>query len=1004
MNTLLNFTRIALCAGAFACAGQAAAASLALAKSFEGNVNFAGTQASLQSKTNGAKACDLAASAQAGISLPSEANVVSATLYWAGSGSIDPQVLLNGAVVTAPAERRYSSTIDGLSYFAAAEDVTELVRGKASFTFGGLSVSTGAAYCSNKPKDNAVLAGFSLVVVYSHRLEKYRTVNLYEGFQALRNTSVTVPMRDYKPRTTTGDSGRFGYIVWEGDKTGQQKGDWVSFAGQVLQYSPFAQKDNAFNSKSSANSDENSPGIDFDIFDLARLPASASEANAVFTTESDRVLLSSAIVALPSMPADLSIQKTASGDYKLGSEIKYTLAVSNLGTRADSQVKVVDVLPDTLSYVSAAGADWTCSVSGKAVSCSYNKALEPGASASVVLTAKIAAEGKISNTAEVSGTADGVPGNNRSTAAGDTGGGAVGKDPWVFTVGECAPDTAIKPSGEGCALFTGPLTAGESRAIFLTRSVDGVAKAVSTSASTSVLGHFALECNNPATTAGVKPRISNLSLPECVQNGTLTLDGSNALYASVTFEANKASRQITFQYNDVGLVSLRMVENGGKAAKAAFVVRPDSIKAAYTRASDGLANPGSSTLAGAGFAEAGEGFRVTVTAYGIGLADPLKSFGRETGETAPAAILAVNAAGGETEQKLLQQQGAWSHVATASGGTLVGSFSWNEAGAASLAPRLEGYLGIDRTLLGSRELVGRFYPAYFRTNTELGFECAKRMGCPQTGTNPVTRASFSSQDFGVLVRAFGRNGELQRFSGDLVPDIKLGAASAPGADTLLTGLRDPGQDKRLLEREVSYQLAVPYDATQDRGAKWTAPTAVYLRASVEDQRAMPGGPARIVITSDRDADSIEGGMMILNGRLLVVNTLGTPLMKTPVPLRAQYWTGQVWEHNGVVDEADPGKGAVQFSGCTRSLRLSATAPGGDCNRSIVTLASGASPDSVDLPAIADGKGVLVLGAVPNTASGNVDILVKGYEWLPSTFGRVTFGQFKSPVIYVREMY
>ena len=196
---------------------------------------------------------------------------------------------------------------------------------------------------------------------------------------------------------------------------------------------------------------------------------------------------------------------------------------------------------------------------------------------------------------------------------------------------------------------------------------------------------------------------------------------------------------------------------------------------------------------------------------------------------------------------------------------------------------------------------------------------------------------------------------------------------------------------------------MPYDATQARTAGWTGPTAVYLRASVEDQRAMAGGAARIVITSDRDADSIEGGMMILNGRLMVVNTLGTPLMKTPVPLRAQYWTGQAWESNGVVDDAAPGKGSVLFSGCTRSLRAGGV-DGGACDTGVVRLADTGATSGVDLPKIDDGKGVLWLGAVPASASGNVDIRIDGYQWLPSTLGRVTFGQFKSPVIYVREMY
>ena len=108
MKTLLNFIRIlargTLCAAVLAGASTstAGAAGLERVKSFEGNINFVGTQASLQSKTNGAKACDLVSSAQAGISLPSGATVLSATLYWAGSGAIDPEVLFNGAAVAAP--------------------------------------------------------------------------------------------------------------------------------------------------------------------------------------------------------------------------------------------------------------------------------------------------------------------------------------------------------------------------------------------------------------------------------------------------------------------------------------------------------------------------------------------------------------------------------------------------------------------------------------------------------------------------------------------------------------------------------------------------------------------------------------------------------------------------------------------------------------------------------------------------------------------------------------
>ena len=108
MNTLLQLPRLVL----FACvtaawAGPAAADPLALAKSFEGNINFVGTQASLQTKNGGAKACDLKSSAEASITLPADATVLAAILYWAGTGEVDPEVSLNTKTVTAPAERRY---------------------------------------------------------------------------------------------------------------------------------------------------------------------------------------------------------------------------------------------------------------------------------------------------------------------------------------------------------------------------------------------------------------------------------------------------------------------------------------------------------------------------------------------------------------------------------------------------------------------------------------------------------------------------------------------------------------------------------------------------------------------------------------------------------------------------------------------------------------------------------------------------------------------------------
>lgn len=999
MKTLLLLTRTALCAGlaAAAWAQPAAATSLALTRSFEGNINFAGTQASLQSKTGGAKACDLDGSAQAGITLPSGASIVSATLYWAGTGAIDGEVSLNGKAVSAAADRRYGSSIDGFTYFSAAADVTGLVQGKTSFSFAGLTVDTSDTYCSKKQKENSMVAGFALVVVYAHKDERYRTVNVYEGLQAVKNTSVTVKMPDYTPPADNQGAGRFGYIVWEGDRTGNQKGDEVRFAGQLLRAEPYIQKQNAFNSKSGANADENSIGIDFDTVDLAAPPAAPLDANAVFTTESDRVLLGTAIVALPSKPADLAVKKTQAGEFKLGGEITYTLAVTNLGARADGKVQVTDTLPAALTYVSAGGSDWTCAVAGQAVTCKYGKALAPGASASVQVKAKINAEGRIVNTAEVSGTGDGVPGNNSSTVEGDTGGGQpASKDRYVFTVGACQPNVVIKPSGEGCALFTGPVTAGSKPVIYVTVAENGIAKPLSTTAETSVNVRYSLECNNPAATAGTDASYAGVGLSTCVKHDTPVAAGAGAP-ATLKFAANEVSKRAEFHYPDVGLVTLRLRDDAGSIGKASFASVPLSLKTSFKRA-DGVPNPGTSALGQAGFAEAGEPFLAVVSAHGQDGIGPLKNFGRESGAFALAERLRIVAKEGELEQKLLVPQNAWSGAES-----VVQTFVWNEAGVANLGASLEGYLGVT-SLAPEHAVVGRFYPQYFRTETGEGFGCQKRMHCPAAAPHLIARAVFSRQPFETIVHAYGRNGPLQRFEAALVPPISLVPVSAPGQDGKALGSFVNGAAAAATERRVSFQLEVAYDAKAGtRG--WTPPTAVHVRATAPELRKTAAGAEAVEIRSLRDQGiaSAEGGIMVVNGRLMVGNVIGTPLAKTPVPLRAQYWSGAAWEQNSGIEETEPGKGSIEYSACRRSLRLNA-AMGDTCDLSVLRLEGTKSgSEEVTLPMLKEGKANLILAPV-GERSGNVDLFVNGQEYLPSTFGRITFGQFKSPVIYVREMY
>ena len=118
--------------------------------------------------------------------------------------------------------------------------------------------------------------------------------------------------------------------------------------------------------------------------------------------------------------ADLAVMKNGPASANAGTNISYTIAVTNNGTADASSVSLTDALPAGTTFVSFqqnSGPAFNCTT-GATINCSI-ASLTVGSSASFTLTAKIGsgATGSISNTANVSSTTpDNNSGNNSSTA------------------------------------------------------------------------------------------------------------------------------------------------------------------------------------------------------------------------------------------------------------------------------------------------------------------------------------------------------------------------------------------------------------------------------------------------------------------------------------------------------------------------------------------------------------------------------------------------------------
>lgn len=118
-------------------------------------------------------------------------------------------------------------------------------------------------------------------------------------------------------------------------------------------------------------------------------------------------------VTAPPDPVDLKLVQTASAaTVPVGGTVTYTLSVKNKGPGLASGVTLVDLLPDSASFVSVAASQGTCTV---AMVCNLGL-LQPGQSATVTMVAAATAAGALTSTAAVlANERDLHPRNNSST-------------------------------------------------------------------------------------------------------------------------------------------------------------------------------------------------------------------------------------------------------------------------------------------------------------------------------------------------------------------------------------------------------------------------------------------------------------------------------------------------------------------------------------------------------------------------------------------------------------
>ncbi|MGS2726658.1 gliding motility-associated C-terminal domain-containing protein [Psychroserpens sp. BH13MA-6] len=279
------------------------------------------------------------------LNLAPNTNIVAAYLYWAGSGTGDTNVDLNGI----PFEAIETYTVDyiepvtgALTYFSCYAEITDFIisEGNTTYTLSNLDISEALngnpRYCTNRTN----FAGWSIYIIYEDDTLPLNQINLYQGLEIIdRNTQSKTILID-NLNVIDNDGAKIGFLAWEGDNA-LNYGESLSINDNLLANPPLNFSDNAFNGTNSFTNSNTFYNADLDVYNIQD-NISIGDTNAVvkMTTggfdsfgnfQADLIIINNIITVLNSQLPDATITLDAyvlnCGDRTL--EIDYTVFNTN---------------------------------------------------------------------------------------------------------------------------------------------------------------------------------------------------------------------------------------------------------------------------------------------------------------------------------------------------------------------------------------------------------------------------------------------------------------------------------------------------------------------------------------------------------------------------------------------------------------------------------------------------------------------------------------------------
>jgi gliding motility-associated-like protein len=258
--------------------------------------------------------CNIQTQSSAVFNLSPSQNLISAYLYWSGSGGLindtfpgDYEVNLNG--ITVSAERTFINNLQDNKFYGAFADVTSILNnfGNGTYTVSNFDLTgnifPGSPYCNNQTD----FGGWTITVVYQDNSLPLNQVNLFDGFESVSqfNNNLTIQLTTLNVMDNMG--AKIGFLAWEGDAS-LDVNETLRINGNILSNPPLNPQTNAFNGTNSFTNSSQLYNMDIDFYNIENYiqPGDVS-ATISLTSGQDYIIVNNIITVLNSELPDATI-------------------------------------------------------------------------------------------------------------------------------------------------------------------------------------------------------------------------------------------------------------------------------------------------------------------------------------------------------------------------------------------------------------------------------------------------------------------------------------------------------------------------------------------------------------------------------------------------------------------------------------------------------------------------------------------------------------------------